>query len=214
MISIVSPRILHADQLAEQRVPLGGVADLQREHPVHVLLRRAEAVDARHRRDDDRVPPGKQGVGGRVPQALHLLVERGVLLDVGVGLRDVRFGLVVVVVGDEVLDRIARQHLAQFVGELRGQRLVRQQDQHRPLQPLRDPGHRGGLAGPGRAEQDGVLIPGPDAPFDVGDRRRLVARGDHVADDMNRRDASLQIGNRAHGTDLLTFRGFNSRPGV
>ena len=34
------------------------------------------------------------------------LVDRRVLLDVGVGLRDVRLGLVVVVVRDEVLDRV------------------------------------------------------------------------------------------------------------
>ena len=35
---------------------------------------------------------------GRVAQPLDVLVDRGVLLDVGVGLRDVRLGLVVVVV--------------------------------------------------------------------------------------------------------------------
>ena len=61
----------------------------------------------------------------RVPQPLDLVVDRGVLLDVGVGLRDVGLGLVVVVVGDEVLDGVVRQQLAELVGELGGQRLVR-----------------------------------------------------------------------------------------
>ena len=69
--------------------------------------------------------------GGRVAQPLDVLVDRGVLLDVGVGLRDVRLGLVVVVVGDEVLDGVVRQHLAQLVGQLRGQRLVRRHHQRR-----------------------------------------------------------------------------------
>jgi len=41
-----------------------------------------------------------------VSEPLDLLVDRRVLLDVGVGLRDVGLGLVVVVVGDEVLDRV------------------------------------------------------------------------------------------------------------
>ena len=149
----VVPVVLHADQLAEQLVPLDGVAQLDLEHPVHVLLRRAQAVDARHGGHDDGVPPGEQRVGGGVPEPLDLGVDGGVLLDVGVGLRDVRLGLVVVVVGDEVLDRVVGQHLAQLVGELGGERLIRQHDEHRPLQPLRDPGHRGGLAGAGRAEQ-------------------------------------------------------------
>ena len=47
-----------------------------------------------------------------------------VLLDVEVGLRDVRLGLVVVVVGDEVLDRVVREELPELVAELRGERLV------------------------------------------------------------------------------------------
>ena len=68
---------------------------------------------------------------GRVAQPLDVLVDRGVLLDVGVGLRDVRLGLVVVVVGDEVLHGVVRQHLAQLVGQLRGQRLVRGHHQRR-----------------------------------------------------------------------------------
>ena len=74
-----------------------------------------------------------------MPQPLDLVVDRGVLLDVGVGLRDVGLGLVVVVVADEVLDGIVRQHLAQLVGQLRRQGLVRRHDQRRALQPLDQP---------------------------------------------------------------------------
>ena len=171
----------------------------QPEHAVHVLLRGAQAVDARHRRHHDRVPAGQQRVRRRVPQPLHLVVDRGVLLDVGVGLRDVRLGLVVVVVGDEVLDRVVRQHLAQLVGELRGERLVRQHHQRRPLQLLGQPGDGRRLAGAGRAEQHGVLGARPDPLLHLGDRLRLVTGRHHVGDDLERRDAALQVGYRAHG---------------
>ena len=41
-----------------------------------------------------------------MPQPVDVVVPRRVLLDVEVGLRDVRLGLVVVVVRDEVLDRV------------------------------------------------------------------------------------------------------------
>jgi hypothetical protein len=40
-----------------------------------------------------------------------MLVNRGILLDVGVGGRHIRFGLVVVVVRDEILDRVVGKEL-------------------------------------------------------------------------------------------------------
>ena len=60
-----------------------------------------------------------------------------VLLDVEVGLRDVRLGLVVVVVRDEVLDRVAGEELAELVAELRGERLVVRDHERRPLRSAR-----------------------------------------------------------------------------
>ena len=107
-------------------------------------------------RDHDDVAAGQQRVGRRVPQPLDLLVDRGVLLDVGVGLRDVGLGLVVVVVADEVLDGVVRQQLAELVGELGGQGLVRRHHQGRSLQPLDQPRRGRGLAGAGRAQQHDV----------------------------------------------------------
>ena len=79
-------------------------------------------------------------IGRGVAQPLDLLVDRGVLLDVGVRLRDVRLGLVVVVVGDEVLDRVVRQQLAELVGQLGGEGLVRRHHQGGALQLLDQPG--------------------------------------------------------------------------
>jgi hypothetical protein len=51
------------------------------------------------------------------------------LLDVGVGARHVGLGLVVVVVGDEILDRVVREEELELAVELRGQRLVGRQDE-------------------------------------------------------------------------------------
>ena len=142
---------------------------------------------------------------GRVPQPLDVVVDRGVLLDVGVGLRDVRLGLVVVVVGDEVLDRVVRQHLPQLVGQLRGQRLVRRHHQRGPLHPLDQPGRGGRLAGAGGAEQHDVLLARREAPLQLVDRRRLVAGrlvvADHLEPPAGARDvahrAVLGVGERA-----------------
>ena len=98
--------VLHIDERAQQRIALHVAADLELHRPVEVGLRGAEAVDARHGRHHDDVAAREQVHRGRVAQPLDILVDRGVLLDVGVGLRDVRLGLVVVVVRDEVLDGV------------------------------------------------------------------------------------------------------------
>ena len=82
----VVARVLDVDELAQQGVAVDGVADLEPHHALDVLLGGAEPVDARDRGHHDDVATGEQAVGGRVPQPLDLLVDRGVLLDVGVGL--------------------------------------------------------------------------------------------------------------------------------
>ena len=169
--------VLDVDQPPQQLVPLDLGADRELDRAVEVLLRRAQAIDRRHRRDHDHIAAGQQRHRGRVPQPLHLLVDGGVLLDVGVGLRDVRLGLVVVVVGDEVLHRVARHQLAELLGQLGGEGLVRRDDQGRPLQLLDEPGGGRALAGAGGAEQHDVRISAFHPDRQLLDRGRLVARG-------------------------------------
>ena len=204
--------VLDVDEPAQQLVAVELLADPQPDHPVDVLLRGAQAVDARHRGHHDDVAPGEQGVGGRVPQPLDLLVDRGVLLDVGVGLRDVRLGLVVVVVGDEVLDRVVGQQLAELVGQLGGEGLVRGHHQRRPLQPLDQPGRGRGLAGAGGAEQHDVALPRADPPLELVDRGRLVAGRREVGDDLERGDPALQVGHGSHGSTVGPVRHRQDRP--
>ena len=194
--------VLHLDEAAQQVVAHDLLADLEPGHPVDVLLRRAEAVDARHRGDDDDVAPGQQRVGGRVPQPLDLVVDRAVLLDVGVGLRDVRLGLVVVVVADEVLDGVVGQQLAELVGQLRGERLVGRHDEGRPLDLLDEPGRRRRLAGAGGAEQDGVGVARPDPPRELGDRRRLVTARGVLGDHLEGCHRALEVGRGTHGSTV------------
>ena len=176
--------VLDVDQQPQQRVARHLVTDLELDRPVQVGLRRAEAVDAGHRRHHDHVAPRQQARRRRVAQPLHVVVDRAVLLDVGVGLRDVRLGLVVVVVRDEVLDGVVRQHLPQLVGQLGGQCLVRRHHQGRPLQPLDQP--RGGrrLAGAGGAEQHHVALPRLDPALQLLDGGRLITGGLVLADHL------------------------------
>src|SRR6185436_16712817 len=91
--------------------------------------------------------------------------------------RDVGLGLVVVVVGDEVLDGVSWQKLAELVAELRGERLVVRDHERRLLHLLDDPRHRRGLAGARRTEQRLVALAPLDRAGELLDCRGLVSGG-------------------------------------
>ena len=145
--------VLHADELLEELVAVDPLPHLEELHLLRVELGRADAVDARDGGDDHDVAPGEERRRRRVAQAVDLVVDGRVLLDVEVLRRDIRLGLVVVVVGDEVLDRVLGEELAELVAELRGERLVVSDHQGRPLDALDRRGHRERLAGPGGARE-------------------------------------------------------------
>ena len=116
--------VLQVDELAQDCVAAVAAALAQADDRRAVVDRRAQAVDARDGRDDDRVASLEERPRRRVAQLVDLVVARRVLLDVRVGARQVRLGLVVVEVRDEVLDRVVREELAELAVQLRGKRLV------------------------------------------------------------------------------------------
>ena len=122
----------------------------------------------------------KRRARGGEAQLVQLFVDGGFLLDVEVAGGNVGFGLVVVVVADEVFDRVAGEELLELVIELRGEGLVVREDQGGPIGLLDDLGHGEGLAGAGDAEQHLVLLAGGEALHTVprwrGAGRRAACR--------------------------------------
>ena len=176
--------VLRVDERAQQLVAVVLGADLEDEDALPPFLRRAEPVDARHARDDDDVAAREERARRAEPEARDVVVLRRVLLDVEIGLRDVRLGLVVVVVGDEVLDGVLREELAELVAELRGERLVVGDHERRTLDLLHHPGHRRRLARACGTEQRLAAIPLAQRLRELRDRLRLVSgravRGCHA----------------------------------
>ncbi len=188
----VGALVVQRDEIGEQLALLDLLALGEREGHRRIGLDRADAVDAGDGGDDDDVVALEQRARRRMAHAVDLLVDGGFLLDVGVGARDVRLRLVVVVVGDEILDRVVREERLELAVELGGERLVGREDERRALRRLDDLGRRVGLARAGDAEQHLVALLRVDAGDELRDRRRLVALRLEIRNDLQR-DAALGL---------------------
>jgi len=145
--------VVEVDQPRQQIVAVDLLVDTEFERHIAVDARIPQPVDRRHRGDDDHVVPREQRPRGGVAEPLDLLVDRHILVDVGVGLLDVGFGLVVVVIRDEIFDRIIGVQISEFLVQLGRQRLVVGQHERRRIEFLDDPRDRVRLSGAGHAKQ-------------------------------------------------------------
>ena len=181
---VVVALVLDLHELAQHAIAVDRGADRHVNQHVVVRLGRAETVDAAHAGDDDHVVALEQRPRRGVAHPVDLLVHQGVLGDVGVGRRDVRLGLVVVVIAHEVLHRVLREELAKLRVELRRQRLVGRQDQCRDTR-LGDHVRDGeGLARPGHTEQALVVDACLEPPEEGVDGSWLVATGFELRDEL------------------------------
>ena len=172
----VTPVVLDVDELRNDLIPVLLLPGPETDHHVLIVGRAAETVDTGDTRDHNHILTLEERARRRIPEPVNLLIGRGVLLNVGVGLRHIGLRLIVVVVGDKVLDRIVREELFHLAVELRRERLVVGDDERRLLQLLNYIRHRKGLARARHADQGLKLIARakPVGQFLYG--LRLVAR--------------------------------------
>ncbi len=172
----VVPLVVDLHESREDGTLLVTLTRPQHEQPLGVLLGRAQPVDARDRCHHDHVAASEQRRGRRVAKPVDLVVDARVLLDVGVRGGHVRLWLVVVVVRDEVLDSVRRKELAQLVGELCRQALVRCDHERRALGGLDRPGCRRRLPTPGDPEERLEAVAPLEPSRERRDRTGLVTR--------------------------------------
>src|SRR3712207_384382 len=88
----VVARVLDAHQIPQDVVEVVEAAPLQEDDLRAVLFGASQTVDRRDARDHYDVAPGEEGARRGVPEAVYVLVDLGILLDKGIGLRDVGLG--------------------------------------------------------------------------------------------------------------------------
>ena len=109
-----------------------------------------------------------------MPEPVDLVVHRRVLFDEGVRGRQVGLGLVVVVVGDEVLHPVVGEKLSQLISQLGRQCLVRGDNQRGPLYLFDGPSDGGALPASGDPQQGLEPLSSLDAVSQLPDGLRLV----------------------------------------
>ena len=135
-------------------------------------------------------------------ELLHLLVDRGILLDIGIGLRHIGLRLVVVVVGDEVDDGVVREELLHLACHLRRKRLVRLHDERGLVHGLDRLCHRERLARSRDAQKRLIAKAAPHAVcqllYGLGlVSCRLIGRDDLELRGVCTETESLQLGTEA-----------------
>ena len=178
---ILGAFVLNFDELAQDRFARDGLALFEHQHHAVIGFGRADAVDAGDGSDDDHVAALEERARGAHAQLIELVVDRGFLFDERVARWDVGLGLVVIVVADEIFDRVLREEGFELVVELGGERLIVREDDRGAVELLDHLGHGEGLAGAGDAEEDLIAVAIAEAANELRDGFGLVAAGLVVA---------------------------------
>ena len=102
-------------------------------------------------------------------------------------MRDIGFGLIIVVVADEVPDGVVWEKVLELAIELRGECLVMRENEGGASKPGDDVGHRERLARTRDTEKGLVLLLLKNSTSELVDRLGLISRG------LVRRD-QLEVG--------------------
>ena len=79
-------------------------------------------------------------------QAVDLFIDGRVFLDIGIRVGDIRFRLIIIVIGNKIFHRVIREKLTELRTELGGEGLIMSQHQRRSVQFFDNGRHGKGLA--------------------------------------------------------------------
>ena len=199
-------RVERLDELVEEVFVADHLPDLDVDRRGVEVRGVAASVEARDARHDDYVAASREQRGhGVEPHLLDLGIDREVLLDIGVRGREVGLRLVIVVVGDEILDGVVGKEVAELAVELCGEGLVVAQDECRAVEFGDDVGHREGLSRTRHAQQRVVLRAVADRADELRNSLRLVARRGVIGYEFEIHDTKIRffIGITANGAGAV-----------
>ena len=108
-------------------------------------------------------------------KSFHIVIDVGILFDIRIGLRNIGFRLVVVIIRNEIAHRIVWHELTELGAQLRCQRFIRFDNQRRALQTFNKPCCGGGFASSSGTHEHHIAFTVFNAFRKLFNRLRLVA---------------------------------------
>ncbi len=170
----IIPAVLNINQTTQQLIAVKLHTLLKTNQQAMIGLWRAKPVNTGNRSDDQNITPGQQTARSTMPQLINLLVDRGILLNVGVCRGNVSFRLVVVVIRNEILDGIIREEFLEFTVKLGSQGFIRRKNQSWSLNLHHHVGHGKGFAGTGNPKENLVEVATANTLDQLSDGLRLI----------------------------------------
>ena len=116
--------VLDINKLADHIITIPLHTRTQRHHHSQEVFRAAQAVNTGNRGNHHHIPPFHQRRCRRQTQLVNLLIDRRIFRNVSVRRRNIRLRLIVIVIGNEILDRIFREEFLHLPIKLCRERLV------------------------------------------------------------------------------------------
>ena len=151
-------RVLHVNESLDHIITVNLHSGTQGNHHVHIVIRTTNAIDTGYGCYDNDIFSLRQRCRGRKAQLINLIIYRGILRYISVRLRHIRFRLIIIIVGDKILNGILREKFFHFSVQLPRQCLVVGNNQRRLIQRLNDICHRKGLSRTGHTQQCFKLV--------------------------------------------------------
>ncbi len=162
------------DKPVEKRFTRGTLTFFERDEHAVIGFRRTDAVDARDGSDDDNVAALEERTRGAHTQLVQFVVDGGFFVDVDVGGGNVRFGLIEIVVADEIFDGVFGEKRFELVIELRSERFIVRKNESGPVAGFNQLGDGESFSGARDAEEHLMLLPTLNAASKLLDGRGLV----------------------------------------
>ena len=173
--SLVIASILLCNQISNDLALVIAIATVQILGHRPIGFDRPYAIDAGHRSHDNDIIAFQQSAGRRVAHPIDLLIDLAFFLNVGVRAGHIGFGLIIVVIADEIFHRVVRKKPFELAIKLCCEGFVRRKNNRWALGVLYDPRHGEGLACARGSEQDLTGLARIDAPGQLFDGGGLVA---------------------------------------